>query len=191
MASTNDRPANIPVDDHFSGDITSILPPNKIWLGFGKFNKKFSNVLSVVGIIAVLALVLITVIDVLGSKIFNWPFPGFVGAIGTAQLLAMSFALAVTFFAGHHIKVELILNRYPGKPQAVISSVVNLLGFLLFVLIIWQMIVLGISFMESGEVLDAILFPLYPIVFAVALAFIPFCLGLFYEFGNAVYRITK
>ncbi len=191
MGSATDKPENVLVDNHFSGDSTNILPQNKVWLSFGKFNKNFSNVLSVVGIVAVLSLVLITVIDVLGSKIFNWPFPGFVGAIGTAQLMAMSFAIAVTFFAGHHIKVELILNRYPGKPQAVISSFVNFLGFGLFVLIIWQMIVLGISFMESGEVLDAILFPLYPIVFAVAVAFIPFCLGLFYEFGNAVYRIIK
>jgi TRAP-type transport system small permease protein len=167
--------------------------PNEpqIWNAIQRIVRTISRAISVIAVVALIALVIIICIDVIGGKFFDSPFPGFTGVLGIAQLLAISFAMGLTFFAGHHIKVELVLNRFPQRTQAVVNALTNLLGFILFVLIVWRMIALAVSFQESGQVLDTVYIPLYPFVYATALAFIPVCLGLLVDFVKSLNTVIR
>ncbi|OGO18916.1 MAG: hypothetical protein A2144_05240 [Chloroflexi bacterium RBG_16_50_9] len=162
-----------------------------IWGRFEGIIRDLSRALSVIGIFGIAMLVLITAVDVLGSKLFNHPFPGFTGVTELAQLIAMSFGMGIAFLGGHHIKVEIVMHRLPAKTQAVIGSFVNLLGFALFVLMVWQLIILGRSFQVSREVVDQIYLPLYPFPYAIALALLPVCLALLFNFGNSIRRVVR
>lgn len=192
MADASDKPATGPARESPSGAGADALPrPSGIW-GWGEsITRNMSRATSVVGIIGLIMLVLFTVIDVLGSKVFSRPFPGYTGVTELAELTAMSFAMGITFLAGQHIKVEIIIRRFPPRAQAAVNSFISLLGLLLFVLIVWRMVILGMSFQASGEVVDQIYIPLYPFPYAVALAFVPVSLALLYQLGNSLRRMVR
>jgi len=136
-------------------------------------------------------LIAVTTIDIVGSKAFNQPLTGSLGLIRLAQLTAISFGMGITFLDGDHVKVEMLSRRLPPKVQATMSSLVNFLGFMLFFLIIWQMISLGRSFQISGEMIDELYIPWYPFIYATVVAFVPVCLALLLELGNSLSRVVK
>ncbi|OGC95559.1 MAG: hypothetical protein A2W25_05505 [candidate division Zixibacteria bacterium RBG_16_53_22] len=185
MADMSEQPKPEPAPESPSG--TGI----GIWGRFGSIIRKISHWFSFIGIFGIVMLVTITAADVIGSKGFSRPFPGFTGVTELAQLIAMSFGMAVAYLGGHHIKVEILMHRLPTKPQAVIGSLVNLLGFVIFALMIWQLFILGRSFQVSREVVDQIWFPLYPFPYAVAVALVPVCLALLLDLGNSLSRVVR
>lgn len=192
MANTSDKPKIKPAQAQPSeqtADNTQNIP--EIWGKFGKVIKIASRSTEIVGVIAVIFLVSVIVMDVLGSKFFHAPFPGFIGVLGFVQLVAISFAMGATYLAGHHIKIDLILARLPKKPLAIVNTIVYFISFSLFVVIVWRLLVLAKSFQDSGEVLDQVLIPMYPVLYAVAIAFVPVCLALFYQLGNSFNRMVR
>ncbi len=192
MANMSDKPKIKPVPAQPSEPATNKTKGVfEIWGKFDTVVKKTSRYTAAIGVIAVMILVLVIVMDVVGSKVLHAPVPGSVGVLGFVQLIAISFGMGATYLAGMHIKIEIILNRFPKRSQEVVNTLVYLLGFLLFVLIVWRMLVLARSFQSSGEVLDQILIPMYPIVYAVAIAFVPVCLALFYQLGNSINRMVR
>lgn len=172
--------------------ITDSIPNEpQIWKAIQRVIRTISSAISVIAVVTLIALIIIICMDVIGGKFFDSPFPGFTGVLGMAQLLTISFAMGLTFFAGHHIKVELVLNRFSHRTQAVVNSFTNLLGFILFVLIVWRMFALAVSFEESGQVLDTVYIPIYPFIYATALAFIPVCLGLLVDFVKSLNTVIR
>ncbi len=149
-----------------------------------------SRFTSVIAIATTVILVLLTCINVLGTKFFKWSVPDFTGTLSLDMLVAMSFAMGLTYLAGMHIKVELLLNRLPGRFRFIIESIINFLGFALFILMIWQLVVLGRSFQLSGET-TLTKIPLAPFVYIIALGFVLVCLSLLYQLGISLSKIVR
>ncbi|NIS59706.1 MAG: TRAP transporter small permease subunit [Proteobacteria bacterium] len=99
-----------------------------------------------------------------------------------SQIVAISFAASMTLILGRHIRVEFFVARLPRRAQAVINSTVFLLGFGLFIVIIWRLCVLGYSFQTAGESSATIYIPYYPFAYGIAFASIPVCLVFLLEF---------
>jgi TRAP-type C4-dicarboxylate transport system permease small subunit len=192
MTSEGNEPVAKMAEGQPEGPWTGALPPfSAAWKMLARVSRLTSRLTSAVGIFGLTMLILFTVIDVLGSKVFSRPFPGYTGVTELAELIAMSFAMGVTFLAGQHIKVEILLSRIPRRAGAIVSSFTNLLAFALFVLIVWRLVVLGLSFQTSGEVVDQINIPLYPFPYLMALALVPVCLALLYNLGNSLHRLVR
>lgn len=164
---------------------------SRAWNGLGSISRNISHIISIVSVLALVFMILLICYDVIVGKVFSLPFPGFLEMVSLSQLLAISFAMGITFIAGHHIKVEILLRYIPERSQAVVISLMSLISFILFVLIIWQLVVLARSFHISGQVTDTVMIPLYPFVYAVAFAFIPVCLAILYQLGNSLNRVIK
>jgi TRAP-type C4-dicarboxylate transport system permease small subunit len=77
--------------------------------------------------------------------------------------------------------VEFFVKLLPRSVQSVIQFFVLLLSLGLFILLIWQLILLGHSFQTSGEYSPTAYIRLFPFAYALALASIPVCLVLFLE----------
>jgi TRAP-type C4-dicarboxylate transport system permease small subunit len=134
----------------------------------------------------------VTLTDVLLTKLLTLPIQGAIDVVQFAHLIAISFALALSLILGRHIQVEFIISRLPKRAQAVIDSIVFLLGFALFIIVVWQLYVLGHSFQIAGErSMSQLRFVLFPFPYAVSLASIPVCLVLLQKFLSSLIRVVK
>ena len=149
---------------------------------FEKFNLRLSNWFEWVGLAGLLLMMVITCIDVVGAKVFRWRLLGALDIVMLSQTVAIAFAASMALILGRHIRVEFIVARLPRRAQAVINSIVLLLGLGLFIVIIWRLWVLGYSFLTSGEYSPTAYIPLYPFAYGIALASIPVCLVFLVEF---------
>ena len=80
-----------------------------------------------VGLAALLLMMVITTLDVLGTKLFLTPVFGAIDIMMLAQLVAMSFAVGATLIIGLHVTVEFFVPLLPERLQAVVDCIVFLL----------------------------------------------------------------
>lgn len=148
---------------------------------FEKFNRRLSGWFEWIGLAAMILMMAITCIDVVGAKVFKTPILGALDIVQLSQIVAIAFAASMTLILGRHVQVEFFHKLLPQRVQAVISTIVLLVLFLFFIVIIWQVCVLAYAFQISGEYSMTAYIPYYPFVYALALAFIPVCLVLLVE----------
>ena len=156
-----------------------------------KFNRSLSGWFEWIGLAGLLVVMFITCIDVIGAKLFLRPVFGALDIVMLSQLVAISFAAAFALILGRHVRVEFFVTRLPRRAQAIIDSIISLLGLALFILIIWRLCVYGYSLQTGGEVSATALIPLYPFAYGIAFASIPVCLVFLLEFLKSLARIVK
>jgi TRAP-type C4-dicarboxylate transport system permease small subunit len=146
-----------------------------------KFTKSFSRSLEWLGFIGFILMFLVNFADVVGAKLLTWPFPGSVEIISFSQIVAIASALAMTLVIGRHIRVEFILDRFPKRFRAAVSSVSSFLSLILFILILWQSYLYGHSLYRAGEIGSTSHLPFYPFAYLIAFCSIPVCLAFLVE----------
>jgi len=149
---------------------------------FERFNRRLSSWCEWFGLAGLLLMMVVTCIDVVGAKIFQWRLLGALDIAVLSQIVAIAFAASRSLILGQHIRVEFFFDLLPRRAQAVINSCVLLLCLGLFTLIIWRLCELGYSFQASGEYSATAYIPLYPFAYGIALASIPVWLVLLLEF---------
>jgi TRAP-type C4-dicarboxylate transport system permease small subunit len=141
-----------------------------------KFTRSFSRSLEWVGVIGILLMFLVNFVDVVGAKLFVWPFPGAPEVISFSQIVAIAPAIAITLLLGRHIRVEFIIDRFPERVRAAVSSISSFLSLILFGLIFWQSFLYGVSLQKAGEIGSTSHLPFYPFAYLIAFCSIPVCL---------------
>ncbi len=138
--------------------------------------RSFSHSIEWIGMIGILLMFLVNFVDVVGAKLFLKPLPGATEIIGFSQILAIAPAIAFTLILGRHIRVEFILDRFPKRIRAAITSISSFLSLILFVLILWQSYLYGISLRKAGEIGSTSHIPFYPFAYLIAFCCLPVCL---------------
>jgi TRAP-type C4-dicarboxylate transport system permease small subunit len=156
-----------------------------------KFSHRLSDWFEHIGVAAIMVIVAITCVDVVGAKLFLRPVRGAIDIVMLCQLVAVSFACAMTLISGRHVRVEFLVARLPRRGQLAINTAISFLGLALFALIIWRLCVYGHSFQTYGEYTPTAHIPLYPFAYGVALANIPVCLVFLLEFLNSLTKLVK
>jgi TRAP-type C4-dicarboxylate transport system permease small subunit len=146
-----------------------------------KFTRGFSRSLEWVGVIGILLMFFVNFIDVVGAKLFTWPFPGATEVISFSQIVAIAPAIAFALLLGRHIRVEFIIDRFPKRVRAAISSISSFFSFVLFLLILWQSYLYGQSLQKAGEIGSTSHLPFYPFAYLIAFCCIPVCLAFLLE----------
>jgi TRAP-type C4-dicarboxylate transport system permease small subunit len=154
----------------------------KIFLShLDKFTESLSRSLEWIGVIGILMMFLVNFIDGVGAKLFLRPLPGSVEIISFSQIVAIAPAIAFTLIIGRHIRVEFIIDRFPKRFRAAISSISSFLSLILFALILWQSYLYGQSLQKSGEIGSTSHLPFYPFAYLIAFCSIPVCLAFLIE----------
>ena len=156
---------------------------------FEAFNRKVSEAIEWVGLIAIVLMMLITTIDVLGAKIFRAPIFGALDMMMILQLVAMSFAASITLVISRHVQVDFFVMLLPKRLQDLVDGLVNLLGLLLFAVIVWRLIVYGYDLQTGGEVSSTARIPFHPFTYGAALACVPVCLVYLCALLSSIQRI--
>ena len=158
---------------------------------FEKYNKRLSSWFEWVGVAALLGMMVVTLVDVVGNKLFNSPLLGALDLVTTFQALAIAFACAATLIVGRRVKVEFQVTKLPNRAQAVIESIALLLGSGLFVLLVWRLSVLGYYFQAGGETTYTIPIPRMLPAYGMALASIPVCLVFLQRLLSSLTKVGK
>lgn len=156
-----------------------------------RFNRLLSEWFEWVGLAGMLLVMVITCVDVVGAKVFLWRLLGAIDMVMLSQIVATAFAGGMTLILKRHIQVEFLFQLFPGRVQAVVDSLISLIGFLFFGVTIWRLCVLGHNFYVSGDYSATARIPHYPFAYGIALAFIPICLVLLAEIIQSIGRIVK
>jgi len=160
------------------------------WLNqLDKFTGWSSRSLEWLGVIGFLLMFLVNLIDVVGAKLFTWPLPGSVEIISFSQIVAIAPAIAFTLILGRHIRVEFIIDRFPKRIRAAITSISSFLSLILFVLILWQSYLYGESLQKAGEIGSTSHLPFYPFAYLIALCSIPVCLVFLMEVLKSLNKV--
>lgn len=108
------------------------------------------------------ALMFLGTADVIGRYVFNSPITG---TYEISQVLMAGVVLlgwAYTMKTGGHVRVELVISRFPSRLRAIIDFVMMLLSLALFIMITWRSIFLVLQYMEEHRVLQTLNIPVYP-----------------------------
>jgi C4-dicarboxylate transporter DctQ subunit len=146
-----------------------------------KVTRSSSRSLEWIGVIGILLMFLVNFIDVVGAKLFLWPFPGATEVIGFSQIVAIAPAIAFALLLDRHIRVEFIVMRLPRRIRGIICSISSFLGLVIFVLILWQSYLYGQSLQRAGEIGSTSHIPFYPFAYFIAFCSIPVCLAFLVE----------
>jgi TRAP-type C4-dicarboxylate transport system permease small subunit len=156
-----------------------------------RFNETISRWAASVGLAAVVFMILLTGVDVVGAKTARLPVPGALDMMALAQLVAITFAAALTLVERRHISVEFFVHMLPKRVQLAIECAVELLSLALFVLLAWRLAQLGLFQQTGNEVSPTIRISLAPFTYVAALALVPVCLVLLQRFLSLIASLAR
>ena len=149
---------------------------------------------------AIVTMMLLTCADVIMRfsvtvfRTYRWeflkpfrPIPGTYELVSFLGAVAVSFAMAHTSVEKGHVAVSLVVRLFSERVQAIIESVTNVLGLILFAMISWQSVLYANDLRASGEVSLTLQLPFYPFVYGIAFSAAAVCLVLLKDlFKNLV-----
>lgn len=143
---------------------------------FERFVKNVSKTFEWVGVVGYLIMVLVNVIDVVGSKFFNFPLPGAFEVTSFAQVVAIALTIPIGLYLGFHISIDFILERFPDTPKRLINIFVSIVFVIFFGLILYQTLEYGYSLQVSEEIGSVSKIPLFPFAYVIAIGIVPIIL---------------
>ena len=138
------------------------------------FEKAVTGLSDFFNMIASAALVLMMVLscaDIFMRYLFSRPITGTYDVVGLSGAVLVSFALPYTMLKKGHVAVELLVQSLSKGKRLVIETFSHLLGISLFLVLVWQAILLSRDMKAAGEVTPTVHLPFYPIVYCMALCF--------------------
>lgn len=150
------------------------------------FSRKL-NIISGIALVLMMGLVFFNVVlravwkPILGT----YEFTGFLASI------TITFALAHCASEKGHIAITIFADQLPPRVQAILDSLVAILGTALYAVISWQCVKYAINLYEIGEVSPATATPFYPFIIAVAFGLLMFALILLNDVIKSIGEIFK
>jgi len=133
---------------------------------FGSLTK-FGDYLARIAMVALMVLVTLNVIMRYGFTSIK----GTYDYVGLITATAVVLAVAYTAYQRGHIEIEILMERFPQRVQAVVGSIMMLIVTVFFCIASWQCVVVGQSMKAANETTMAVYVPLYPFMYILAFGF--------------------
>lgn len=133
---------------------------------------QISQAFGVVAVVILVAMMMLTVSDVTLRYAFNRPIHASTEFIEYLMIGVVFLALAWCALKGMHVKVELLVSRFPRRTQAIFSSINSLAVLGVCVLIASQSYSESIAARQLLSASDVTGIPWYPFYLVVAFGFI-------------------
>lgn len=136
-----------------------------------------SKLLNVIAGIAITFLMFLTVTDVI-LRSFRRPIVGTYELVAFSGAIVIGFAVPLTTFLKGHVLVDFFVLRFPKGIRNIVHIVTRLLGIVLFSLLGWNLIKLGMDLYRTGEVSLTLQLPFYPVAYGIGICCFVQCLVL-------------
>lgn len=144
-----------------------------------------------VGLVGLSAMALTTLVDVIGSKLFNLPLPGSTEIIAVIQITTIAGGLAYSMIDGRQIRVDILIDFLPVRARAVLDIFGDLVGLALFAMAFFMMYAHGADFYNSGTKTFLLHVPLAPFAFWITLCCIPMCGAILIDLLRSIGRMFR
>ena len=128
--------------------------------------QRFSKVLNIIAGTALTLMMFLTVADIF-ARAGNYPI------LGTYEIVALSLAIVIGFSIPQvsldrgHVYMEIILDKLSTKNKAILNTFTRILCIFLFLIIGYNLFIIGNEFHSSGEVSSTLKMPFFPIAYCV------------------------
>jgi TRAP-type C4-dicarboxylate transport system permease small subunit len=131
----------------------------------------------VVAGIALTFIMLLTVSDVV-LRLFGHPIVGTFELVGLGGAVIIGFGIPITSWNRGHIFVDFLVNSFPRGIRDGFNVATRLVSIGLFILVGWNLFVLGNDLLKSGEVTLTRQLPFYPVAYGLGVCCFIQCLVL-------------
>ena len=131
-----------------------------------------------VGICFIVVMMLLVVTDVCRRYFFSAPIIGADQLVEKSLGILLAFTLAYTAAMKGHIRVDLLTDRLPQRTQAIINSILSLIGCSLMSLITWRIVLHTKRIMDTGLLIAQVDIPMWPFAGLLVVGFFVFTLVL-------------
>jgi len=125
-----------------------------------------------VAVFTLLFVLAVTMVDVIGAKLFQQPLKASTELVGFGQLVAVGCALTASFVAGRQVTVEFLETWLPRKAGEAVKALAAILSLIFCVILIWQSYLYGVALARSGEITPSAQIPFYPFAYILAACFV-------------------
>ena len=150
-----------------------------------------SRILGIIAIGVLVVMMLFTVLNVVMRGAFNAPIPGDVELIEVWMVCVGFLGLAWCAIRGMHVKVDLIVSRFPRRVQAAFDIFSYLLGLGITVLLSYRAFVEGVANREMNNLSSTLRFPIYNFYWVVGIGYAGLCLALLVLLARSVLEVGK
>ncbi|MBA7671135.1 hypothetical protein ES703_79286 [subsurface metagenome] len=150
-----------------------------------------SRLFHIVGVGVLVAMMLLTTGDVLLRYVFNRPIIGSYDLTQYMMTIVVAFTLAYCAVKKGHVKVELVVERFPPRVQVIIDSVTSLLSLGFLSLITWQSFLYAKELFNSKIVSSVLRIPNFPFAYLVSFGVACFTLALLVDFIHNLSEAAK
>ena len=124
-----------------------------------------TNIIGITGSIVIGFMMMVTVVDVVGRRLFNAPLLGSMDLTTFMMVVVVFFSIAHCQLVKGHVTIDLVVSRLPTRIQAIINSIMYSLFFLLFVWITYQFYLRALEVMKNNIVSATLEIPVAPFYF--------------------------
>ena len=154
------------------------------------------KILHMIGYFVLFGLMFLTVGDVFGRKLagtvsFMNPIPGTFELTEYALIIIVFFSLGYTQVRGEHISIDIITSKFPKRGQAILDSIMSLVGLVMFGLVAWQGMVYAGRLIEGNNISGVLSIPQAPFAIVVAAGSIVYCLAMLVGFLSNLSKAVK
>lgn len=139
---------------------------------------KISIWMNGIAAVALAFMILLTVADVI-LRSFRKPIIGTYEIVALSGAVIIGFSIPFTSWMKGHINVDFFILKLPPKGRKIFNLITKCLGIGLFLIIGWNLIVLGMDLYKAGEVTPTRHIPFYPILYGIGICCFFQCLVLF------------
>ncbi len=127
---------------------------------------KISRWMNAIAAVALGFMILLTVADVI-LRYFRKPIVGTYEMVGLSGAVIIGFSLPFTSLMKGHVNVDFLTLKLSPKGRKISGCMTKGLGILLFLIIGWNLILLGMDYHKVGEVTPTRHLPIYPVLYGV------------------------
>lgn len=138
----------------------------------------FGSMFNIVASASLVVMMLLTCADVFMRYVFSKPIIGTYDLVSLMGAILVSFAMPYTMLKKGHVAVEILILHLSRGKRLIIETFTHLVGISLFVVLIWQAILVARDMKAVGEVTPTLHFPFYPILYCMAVCFFGLCLAI-------------
>jgi TRAP-type C4-dicarboxylate transport system permease small subunit len=174
------------------------VPISKVWCRMPGWLETYRKVIDAASKISIMIgqgfagiMIFLVAADAIGRYVFNRPIIGVLEITELMMLFIVFLAFAYVESENAHVRVDLVISRFPRKIRLYIECLVTLISLGTIGIIAWQAVLYSLELRQQGNLTASLGVPISPFLLVVAFGCLLFCCQLILKllsFGNQAGR---